>query len=80
VFEIPNAEKAPNAPIMYIDDQGAFVDMYTGKPIPGADDAHMRSVGAPWRIRGAVTVGTKPGQTEAFAADMIGFFKAQLKP
>ena len=78
--EIPNAMKAYNAPITYIDDQGTFVDLYTGQPIPGADDAQIRGVGTPWMARGAVTVGTKPGQSEAFVEDMVGFFKAQLRP
>ena len=79
VVEMPNAETALRAPIIYVNDQGAFLDMYTGKPIPGADDAYMRSVGAPWRVRGPANVGTKPGQTKAFIDDMVGFFKVQLK-
>ena len=75
--EIPNAMKAYNAPIAYINDQGTFLDLYTGQPISSADVAHMH---APWAMRGTVTVGTKPGQSEAFVDDMVGFFKAQLKP
>jgi hypothetical protein len=69
--------KAYNAPIAYINDQGTFLDLYTGQPISSADVAHMH---APWAMRGTVTVGTKPGQSEAFVDDMVGFFKAQLKP
>jgi dienelactone hydrolase len=79
VFEMPNAEKSPSAPISYINDRGAFLDMYTGKPIPGADDAYMNRVNDPWRIRGPVTVGAKPGQTEAFVDDVLGFFKTYLR-
>jgi dienelactone hydrolase len=79
VSEMPKAETALRAPIIYMNDQGAFLDMYTGKPIPGADDAYARSVGAPWRVIGPANVGTKPGQTKAFVDDMVGFFKAQLK-
>jgi len=75
--EIPNAQKAYNAPITYINDQGSFLDLYTGQPIPGNDVAPML---APWKMQGAVTIGSKPGQTEAFVEDMLGFFKSQLKP
>ncbi len=77
--EIPNAMKAYNAPIAYINDQGTFLDFYTGKPLPGADDAYMSGVGAPWMVRGPVTLGSKPGQSEEFVHDMISFFKIQLK-
>jgi dienelactone hydrolase len=77
IREIPNAMKAYNAPIAYINDQGTFLDLYTGQPISGADAAHML---APWGVRGTVSVGTKPGQSEAFVDDMVGFFKAQLRP
>jgi dienelactone hydrolase len=75
--KIRNAGKAPNQPIMYMNDQGAYLDMYTGQPIPAADiAAYFRR----WSEHGTVTTGTKPGQTQAFVADMVGFFKAQLKP
>ena len=75
--EIPNAEKAYNAPITYINDQGNFLDLYTGQPLP---DGGVGPMLAPWNTRGAVTIGSKPGQNEAFAEDMLGFFKSQLKP
>ncbi len=77
VAEMPNAMKFYTVPTTYINDQGAFLDIYSGKTILGADDAHMRG---PWGVRGTVTVGTKPGQTEAFVDDMVSFFKAQLRP
>jgi dienelactone hydrolase len=77
--KIPNAMRAPNQPIIYINDQGAFLDMYTGQPIPAAGNAaYFRGFG--WTEHGTVTTGTKPGQREAFVDDMIGFFKVQLKP
>jgi hypothetical protein len=77
VAEMPNAMKFYTVPTTYINDQGSFLDIYTGKTILGADDAHMRG---PWGVRGTVTVGTKPGQTEAFVDDVVSFFKAQLRP
>jgi len=74
---MPNAMQFYKVPTTYINDQGAFLDIYTGRPITGADDTHIRG---PWGIRGAVTRGAKPGQTEAFVDDMIVFFRAQLNP
>lgn len=78
--EMPNAWKTPNQPIIYINDQGAFLDLYTGQPLPSAEnnDAYFMSLG--WGERGTVSVGSKPGQTQAFVDDMVGFFKAQLRP
>jgi dienelactone hydrolase len=77
--EIPNAMKSPNRPIIYMNDQGTFLDLYTGQPIPAADNAAYIG-GLGWIERGTITRGTKPGQSEAFVEDMIGFFKVQLKP
>ena len=68
-----------NAPIVYLNDQGAFIDLYTGQPIPGIDQfSYAKNL----RLAENVTVvsGSKPGQSEAFVEDMVGFFKAQLKP
>jgi len=77
--EIPNAVKSPKCPISYINDQGAFLDLYTGQPVHVVDIfAYIGSLVC--SERGTVTVGTKPGQSEAFVDDMIGFFKVQLKP
>ena len=78
-LELPQAIKAFNAPIVYVNDQGVFLDWYTGEQLPGADDAYWESAAAAWLGRG-VTVGSQPGQYEAFIADMVGFFAAELSP
>jgi len=79
LFDLPQAVKAFNAPIVYLNDQGMFLDWYSGAPLPGADDAFWERAAFAWLGRG-VTVGTQPGQYEAFLEDMIGFFAAQLSP
>ena len=78
--EFPNIQRTRlNAPILYINDQGAFLDLHTGEPIPGIDQfTYAKKLGLAENVT-AVT-GTKPGQSEAFVEDMIGFFKAHLKP
>ncbi len=71
--------KATDAPTVYINDQGAFLDFYTGQPIPGETaDEYITRLLAPWREQGTAMYGSKSGQTEAFLEDMIGFFKGQL--
>jgi dienelactone hydrolase len=78
--EFPNVQRTrPYAPIFYINDQGAFLDLYTGQPIPGADQISLVQ-GSGWTEKVTVSTGTKPGQSEAFVDDMVGFFKVQLKP
>lgn len=77
VKEIPDALKAYNAPVIFINDKGSFVDFYTGKPIPAADDRAILRVAAPWITRG-VKVGSQADQSEAFTADAVLFFKQQL--
>ena len=70
-----------NAPILYLNDQGAFLDLYTGQPIPGIDQfSYGRKLGLSLAENVTVVTGSKPGQSEAFVEDMVGFFKAQLKP
>jgi dienelactone hydrolase len=76
--EFPNAFKAFNAPAMFMNDRGTFVDWYSGEPMPGADDLALMRLAAPWVGRG-VKVGSQPGQSEAFTADMVDFFSKHLK-
>lgn len=75
--EIPDALKAYNAPVIFINDKGSFVDFYTGKPIPAADDRMILRIAAPWITRG-VKVGSQADQSDAFTADTVLFFKQQL--
>ena len=79
--DISNIVKDLNSPIVYINDQGSFLDFYTGQPIPDEiADEYITRLLAPWRELGTATYGSKSGQTEAFLEDMIGFFKEQMKP
>jgi dienelactone hydrolase len=75
--ELPQAIKAFNAPIVYLDDRGTFLDWYSGAPLPGVDDRHWEQAAAAWLGRG-VTVGSQPGQYEDFIADMMRFFTAEM--
>jgi hypothetical protein len=77
--ELPAAIKAFNAPIVYLNDAGSFMDWYSGEVLPGIDDTYWEKAAAPWLGRG-VTVGTQPGQYAAFIADVVSFFKAELAP
>jgi dienelactone hydrolase len=76
--EFPNAIKAFNAPAMFMNDNGTFIDWYTAAPMAGADDQTLLRLAAPWVARG-VKVGSQAGQSEAFTADMVEFFTKHLK-
>lgn len=75
--EYPEAIKALNAPVAYLNDKGEFLDMYSGQPRPGMTDAMWTREAAPWVGRGVVA-GSKPGQFDAFVEDMVQFFGAKL--
>lgn len=75
--EYPEAIKALNAPVAYLNDKGEFLDMYTGQARPGMTDAMWMREAAPWLARGVVA-GSKPGQFDAFVEDMVQFFGAKL--
>lgn len=75
--EYPEAIKALNAPIAYLNDKGEFLDMYTGQARAGMTDAMWTREAAPWIGRGVVS-GSKPGQAEAFMEDMVAFFSTRL--
>jgi dienelactone hydrolase len=77
--EIPNAITAYNAPILYLDDQGRYLDLYSGTALSGKTDRDILMMAAPWIGRG-VRLGSKPGQTEAFMTDMTDFFRKTLAP
>ena len=72
--EIPEAFHAPHAPILYLDDQGAFLDTDTGEPLT---DSAVGKAFEPWLGKG-VSAGSKPGQMEDFMSDMISFFRREL--
>ena len=75
--EHPEAIKALNAPVAYLNDKGEFLDMYSGQARTGMTDAVWMREAAPWLARGVVA-GSKPGQFDAFVEDMVQFFGAKL--
>lgn len=77
VRAIPNAQHSWRAPVVQMDSTGAFIDLYSGQSRPGTSEAAMAAWLAPWAERG-VDAGTRPGQTEAFVADMGQFFQDSL--
>jgi dienelactone hydrolase len=78
LVEFPKAIKAFSAPAMFMNDSGAFIDWYTGTPMPGADDRTMMRLAAPW-IGYGVKVGSQDGQSETFTSDMVEFFSKHLR-
>jgi dienelactone hydrolase len=75
--EIPNAIHAHAAPVLYLDNAGHYLDWYSGAALTGKTDFDLLRAAAPWIGRG-VRAGTKPGQTDAFIADMVDFFSKTL--
>lgn len=73
----PQAMKAMHAPVVYFNDQGVMLDVWSGQPTPGADDHAILSQLASYITRG-VTVGSKDGQMADFMQDMTHFFKTEL--
>ena len=77
VREIPNAIKALNAPIVYLDERGVYLDPWSDQPLPGADDRTFDSPFQPFISRG-VRAGTRDNQAAEFTADFLAFFDREL--
>ena len=75
--QFPDAMKALHAPVVYFDDQGVMLDIWTGAPTPGMDDHAIVAQLASYITRG-VTVGAKDGQMADFMQDFTQFFTAEL--
>ena len=73
----PEAMKALHAPVVYFDDQGVMLDIWTGQPTSGLDDHAIVAQLASYITRG-VTVGSKEGQMADFMQDFTQFFIAEL--
>jgi dienelactone hydrolase len=76
--EIPGAQKALTAPIVYLNDEGTFLDWYTGEPLPGADDGELARRYEPFITRGA-RAGSKGDQAHQFVEDVVEFFTQALR-
>jgi hypothetical protein len=73
----PEAMKALHAPVVYFNDQGVMLDIWTGKAAPSLDDHAIISQLASYITRG-VTVGSKDGQMADFMQDFTQFFTIEL--
>ena len=75
----PDAAVAPNAPTIYLTDQGAMVHPVTGKADPSATDRDMMIYGlkAGFGVTGA-TLGGKGEQPALFKQDMSAFWQQVL--
>jgi dienelactone hydrolase len=76
--EIPDAQKALTAPIVYLDESGTFLDWYTGEPLPGADDGELARRYQPFITHGA-RAGSTGDQAREFVADVVAFFTHNLR-
>ena len=75
--QFPDAMKALHAPVVYFNDQGVMLDIWTGAPSPGMDDHAIVAQLASYITRG-VTVGSKEGQMADFMQDFTQFFTTEL--
>jgi dienelactone hydrolase len=75
--KFPDAMKALQAPVVYFNEQGVMLDVWSGEPMPGLDDKAIISLLASHISRG-VTVGSKEGQMADFMQDMTTFFAKEL--
>jgi dienelactone hydrolase len=75
--QFPQAMKALHAPVVYFNDQGVMLDIWSGEPKSGLDDHVIVSQLASYITRG-VTVGSKDGQMADFMQDFTQFFTAEL--
>jgi dienelactone hydrolase len=78
VQTLPDAVKALDAPIAYMDEKGVFWDAYVDQKVPGANDLYWQRAAAPFIGRGA-KVGSSGDQPQQFSADMVQFFTRWLK-
>jgi dienelactone hydrolase len=73
----PEAMKAMHAPVVFFNDKGVALNVWTGEPQPGLDDHAIIAQLASFITRG-VTVGSKDGQMADFIQDFTQFFTAEL--
>ncbi|MBK81682.1 MAG: hypothetical protein CMQ43_12315 [Gammaproteobacteria bacterium] len=78
---IDDAAVSPGAPTAYVADDGAFVHPLTGAPDPALTDRDLMvyALKAGYGRRGA-RIGSRPGDAETFATDMMAFWGRVLTP
>lgn len=75
----PTATVAPQAPTVYIDEDGAFIDPVTNKANPAGTDRDFMvyAAKAGFMVTGA-QLGSSGDLADQFRDDMLGFWKAEL--
>lgn len=79
IEDFPDAAVAPHAPTVYIDDQGAFIDVITGESNPAGTDLDFmaRAAREGFLVTGA-SLGSKDDQADLFREDMLNFWSEAL--
>jgi len=77
IHELAEASVAPNAPTIYLADDGAMIDTHTGVARPDMvdRDGFIAAVAAGFGVRGA-RIGGVDDQPDVFRSDMIAFHTA----
>lgn len=76
---IEDASVSPGAPTSYIADDGAFIHPLSGEPDPALMDRDLMVYGVKAGYgRTGARIGSRPGEAEAFAADMMAFWATHL--
>lgn len=78
---VADASVSPGAPTSYIADDGAFLHPLGGEADPALADRDLMIYGvkAGYGRKGA-RIGSEPGDAEAFAQDMMGFWRGRFGP
>ena len=79
IEDFPDAAVAPHAPTVYIDDNGAFIDVITGRSDPKTSDIDFMSRAARegFLVTGA-SLGSRGDQADQFREDMLSFWEGAL--
>ena len=79
IEDFPDAAVAPHASTVYIDDEGAFIDVITGESNPEATDIDFmaRAAREGFLVTGA-SLGSRGDQADMFREDMLEFWARAL--
>jgi dienelactone hydrolase len=75
--DFPEAMTALLAPIVYFNEKGVALDLWSKEALPGADDHMLRAMLTKYITRG-VSIGTQGTQMQDFIDDFTSYFRANL--
>jgi dienelactone hydrolase len=75
--DFPEAMTALLAPIVYFNEQGVALDVWSKEALPGADDHMLRAMLTKYITRG-VSIGTQGTQMQDFIDDFTSYFRTNL--